>query len=76
MGEVVTIESNYDNAIERNAILVKLLGNELGYLARETAQVLAPEMDAGIQLQATIIALRKSFVPEITVHIVQKSPRS
>lgn len=74
VGEVVTIERNYDNAIDRNAILVKLLGNELGYLARETAQVLAPEMDAGIQLQATIIALRKSFVPEITVHIVQKSP--
>jgi helicase len=72
IGETVTIERNYDNIIDRNAISVKLRGAELGYLAREVAQVLAPEIDAGVVMQGTIITIRKRFVPEITVRIFQR----
>jgi helicase len=74
VGEAVTVERNYDNIIDRNAISVRSGGDELGYLTREVAQVLATEMDAGVAMQGMIIAIRKGFVPEITVRIFQRSP--
>ena len=51
-GTSLRLKREYDNVVDRNAVIVIAEGGELGYLPREVAQVLAVEIDAGLTLQA------------------------
>ncbi|MBI4641811.1 MAG: HIRAN domain-containing protein [Candidatus Tectomicrobia bacterium] len=66
-GQRVELVRDYDNLVDRNAIAVYLSNKEMGYIPREVAQILAPEMDTGTNLDATITAR----LPKISVRIAQ-----
>ena len=55
----LTLRREIDNAFDRNAILVLSDTGELGYLPRRTAQHLAPEIDAGLQLSAEVVSAQQ-----------------
>jgi hypothetical protein len=68
-GMNVRLLRDFDNLVDRNAIVVELRGNVLGYIPREVAQVLAPEMDTGAVLQASISSVEYGRLPRISIHI-------
>jgi HIRAN domain len=45
---------DYDNLVDRNAVLVTWESREIGYLPRAVAQVLALDMDAGEQFNTIV----------------------
>ena len=71
IGQRVELVRDYDNEIDRNAIVVHLSGREMGYIPRDVAQVLAPEIDTGANLGATIVSLTKGKFPKISVRVIQ-----
>ncbi len=70
-GQRVELVRDYDNDIDRNAIMVCLSSQMLGYVPRDVAQVLAVEMDAGIHLEAKIVAVERGRFPKVSVLISQ-----
>jgi hypothetical protein len=55
VGEAVVLEREPDNPHDGNAILVLAQGgSELGYVPRELARQMAPLMDAGADVEATV----------------------
>lgn len=52
-GSRLRLERDYSNAVDRNAISVLFRGEDIGFLPRDAAQLLAPELDAGVKLRAT-----------------------
>ncbi len=54
VGDRVGLARDYANVVDDNAVLVHLGAQQLGYLPRQVAQLLAPEMDAGRELVATV----------------------
>lgn len=66
----VELLRDYDNTIDRNAVLVNRGYEEIGYLPRHLAQLLAPEMDAGASLTGTVIALAADHGrPRVTIRV-------
>ena len=61
-GESLTLLRELDNAYDRNAILVLRGDSELGYIPRLTAQLLAPEIDAGLRLRADVVSAQHGQV--------------
>jgi hypothetical protein len=49
--------------------LIEFEGQELGYVPRASAQLLAPEMDSGMSLEAAIVEITRADVPEITIEV-------
>jgi hypothetical protein len=68
-GQRVELVRDYNNPIDRNAIAVNLSDQKMGYVPREVAQILAPEMDTGIKLRATIVSVEKRDIPKVMVRI-------
>jgi hypothetical protein len=55
VGEAVVLEREPDNTHDGNAVLVLAEdGTELGYVPREDAKQMAPLLDAGAEVQATV----------------------
>ena len=54
VGDRVALARDYANVVDDNAVLVHLGAQQLGHLPRQVAQLLAPEMDAGRELVATV----------------------
>jgi helicase len=54
LGATLDVSRDYDNLVDRNAILLSFGGQPLGYLARPVAQWLAPEVDAGLDLRCLV----------------------
>lgn len=70
IGQGVNLIRDYDNTIDRNAIGIYWLNQHLGYVPHEIAQILAPELDTGIFLDAEIVGIDKSVpVPKIKIKI-------
>lgn len=65
--QVVELERDYDNSVDRNAISVMLSGRRIGYIPRELAQVLAPEIDTGTQFVAKITKVVEGRIPSIYI---------
>jgi len=63
--QIVELERDYDNPVDRNAIAVSLNGRRMGYIPRELAQVLAPEMDTGTRLVAMVTKVIYGRIPSI-----------
>ena len=61
-GEPLDLRRELDNAYDRNAILVVHSDSELGYVPRALAQVLAPEIDSGLQVAATVTKVETDAV--------------
>jgi replicative superfamily II helicase len=70
-GERVVLERDYDNPVDRNAVLLELNSRTLGYLPRQLAQLVAPEMDAGLNLEAVVVSvdLKPGRTPRITLRL-------
>ena len=74
-GREVSLFRDYDNIVDRNAIGIKLIDDELGYVPREIAQILAPEIDTGRRFKATISRVNKDLLtPEVYVFIESFAP--
>ena len=66
----VDIIRDYDNIIDRNAIGIFWSDQLIGYVPKEDAQILAPEMDSGVLLSGKVVKIDKSkTVPIIKVQI-------
>jgi superfamily II DNA/RNA helicase len=76
-GEEAELEREYDNLADQNAIRVLINSAELGYLPRHVAQLLAPELDAGEILTATIAEIEQRDVSrvKVTLAIADSSTR-
>jgi len=68
-GDRVNVRRDYDNATDRNAVALYLNGREIGYLPRQVAQVLAPEIDTGREVTATILTVRAEPIPAIRIKL-------
>lgn len=67
--QTVELARDYDNLIDHNAIIVLLNGKSIGYIQRDLAQLIAPDMDCGIFLKGTIVSICRTNVPNITIRI-------
>jgi hypothetical protein len=70
-GQPVDLRRDYDNLADRNAIAVDLLGQQMGYVPRDVAQVLAPEMDTGVVIRGVVLSTERRPVPRVLVRIGQ-----
>lgn len=70
--EKLELVRDYDDVVDRNAIMVRSSGRTLGYLTRQTAQILAPEMDTGTAFDATIFEVESEAFPRVSVRITQR----
>ena len=61
-GDRVTLRREIDNAYDRNAILVIWNGSELGYISRRYAQLIAPEIDAGLHVHADVLEIDRENI--------------
>jgi superfamily II DNA/RNA helicase len=68
-GSAVELRRDYDNTVDRNAILILHGFDEIGYIPRHLAQLLAPEIDAGLELAASVVAIEIDARPKITIRI-------
>lgn len=50
----------------------QLNGQTLGYVERQLAQLMAPDIDCGLRLKGTIIDIVKARVPRIEIRISKK----
>jgi hypothetical protein len=55
----------YENAVDRNAIMVRLKGQEIGYIERNLAQRIAPDLDVGMKITGKIIDIEQREIPNI-----------
>jgi hypothetical protein len=62
-GESLELRRDYGNPYDRNAIKVLRRGSALGFIERGIARLIAPDMDSGIQYQASVIQRRLSARP-------------
>ena len=66
-GAMVSLEREYDNLADHNAIRVLAGAAEIGYLPRQVAQFLAAELDAGTTVTATISGIEKAEIPKVAL---------
>ena len=56
-GGIVRLERDYDNQYDPNAIEVWVGGGLVGYVPRSEARLLAPQIDSGASVTATVVAV-------------------
>ena len=72
--ESVELVRDYDNIYDHNAILVQLKGQTLGFLQRDVAQLIAPEIDCDLKLTATISSVTLGKNPQIILKLDKAKP--
>jgi hypothetical protein len=70
-GDRLRLKRDYENAIDRNAVSVLRSGKAIGFLPREIAQLIAPELDAGVRLRATAAGVARRPIPRIALKITR-----
>ncbi len=70
-GNRLRLQRDYENVTDRNAVTVLFRGEEIGFLPRDAAQLLAPDLDAGVQLRATAAGVATRAIPRIEVRIAR-----
>lgn len=68
-GTSVKLTRDYDNLVDRNAVLVELEGRQLGYLPRSMSQYLAPEMDSGERFVGTVETVSDAVIPKVEIRL-------
>ena len=69
VNETVNLVRDYQNKFDHNAIKVWLGNEELGFIPRDLAQLLAPEMDCGLTMKGTITEVVSGNTPKIKIKI-------
>jgi replicative superfamily II helicase len=72
-GDKVDLVRDYDNPVDANAIKVIHSRGELGFVPRDTSQLLALEVDTGLRLVASVTAITPGRVPKIKIIITEAS---
>lgn len=58
VNEVLTLERDYNNPYDRNAIkVINASGNQIGFISRELAESMARNIDMGIRYTATVSSI-------------------
>ena len=65
---------DYDNTYDRNAILAKIDGLELGYVARLPAQVLAPDIDSGRDVIGKVLHWKSDPALAVLIEVTDRAP--
>ena len=68
-GSEVFLRRDYDNLVDRNAILVVFQNQPLGYMPRDYAQLIAPEVDAGWLGKCSVVYNEPGLVPSVRVRM-------
>ena len=67
VGLEVELVRDYDNLADRNATAVYLGRRQLGYVPRDLAQLLAPDIDTGARFRGEITANDRQGIPQVMV---------
>ena len=68
-GSTVFLQRDYDNLVDRNAVLVVFKNRPIGYVPKNYAQLLAPDLDAGWIGKCSVVNNTPSAVPVVTVRV-------
>ena len=69
IGQIVRIVREYKNKFDHNAIKVLLGNEELGFVERDLAQLIAPDVDCGLSLKGTITRIVSGETPIVTIKL-------
>jgi superfamily II DNA/RNA helicase len=72
-GDALDLRRDYDNPVDPNAIGVYHRAGQLGFLPKDLAQRLAPELDAGEAITARVVSVTQAEIPEITMELALPS---
>lgn len=77
VGDRVEIARDYDNLLDRNALSVLWNNQQIGYVPRNVAEVLAVEVDTGTLIEGVITSVDRSrSVPRIQIRISERQLQS
>ena len=68
-GDQLELHRDYENPVDPNAVAVVHGSGQIGFLPRDLAQRLAPEIDAGNTLVAEALSTMEGVVPVVTARI-------
>ena len=68
-GDVLDLRRDYENPVDPNAIAIFHQSGQIGFMSRDLAQWLAPEIDAGRELWAEALTTVVGRVPAITARV-------
>jgi len=68
-GDPLFLVRDYDNLVDRNAVQVEAREGAIGFLPRQIAEILAPELDVGAALETHVVHRSKARVPEVRISI-------
>jgi hypothetical protein len=72
-GNIVTLERDYGNMFDRNAVAVVLRGQNLGMVDKNVAQLIAPLMDSGVSITGVVRNVERGRTIEIEIEIYKKN---
>jgi hypothetical protein len=72
-GDALDLRRDYDNPVDPNAIAVYHQAGQLGFLPKDLAQRLAPELDAGEVITAKVVNVTQAEIPEIALELALSS---
>ena len=68
-GSEVVLERDYDNLMDRNAVFVVFNDRPMGYVPKDYAQLIAPDLDAGWRGNCNVVSNTLAAVPSVTVRV-------
>ena len=69
VGDSVRLTRDYDDPYEINSVKIQHSSGELGYIPRDAARLIAPQMDAGTTFHAIITGVQRGDRPRVEVSI-------
>lgn len=68
-GDVLVLRRDYENPVDSNAIGIFHQSGQIGFMSRDLAQWLAPEIDAGREFCAEALSTMAGRVPVVTARV-------
>ena len=72
--DAVTLIRDYRNPYNANAITISHGSGELGYLPRNVARLIAPQMDTGSTFRATVTGIERGTGARVQVFVALRNP--
>ena len=69
LGEGLELRRDYDNPVDPNAVAVYSKAGHIGFIQRNLAQRIAPDIDAGNIVRAKTVGVTKEDVPVVTAEL-------
>jgi superfamily II DNA/RNA helicase len=70
VGTEVGLNRDYDAILDRNAVEVIHDGAAFGYLPRQIAQLIAPELDSGVRFPCVVVEIKRGATPSVVVEVL------